>query len=135
VSSGFIVQTIASIINGIDIIPTICNNTNTCGFTSSGAVKNHGNGSETTNQITAKSIMVLARVFFLESNTLTQPMDDKLIWDFFILQIRRRLRPKQHQSPKMNHLRQNKGLILQHRLLCQFCQLGTQNSAFPLVLA
>jgi hypothetical protein len=28
-------------------------------------------------------MMVLARFFFLESNTLAQSMDDKLIWDFF----------------------------------------------------
>jgi hypothetical protein len=96
VSSGFIVQTIANIINGIEIIPTICNNTNTCGLTSSGAAKNHGKGSETTNQIIDKSMMVLARFFFLESNTLAQPMDDKLIWDFFILRTRRHPGPKQH---------------------------------------
>jgi hypothetical protein len=89
------VQTTANIINGIEIIPTICNNTNTCGFASSGAAKNHGNGSETANQIIAKSMMVLTLFFFLESNTLAQSMDDKLIWDFFILRTRRHLGPKQ----------------------------------------
>lgn len=77
------VQTTANIINGIEIIPTICNNTNTCGLTSSGAVKSHGKGSETTNQIIDKSMMVLALFFFLESNVLAQSMVDKLIWDFF----------------------------------------------------
>jgi hypothetical protein len=58
VSSGLIVQTIASTINGIEINPIICSKMYNCGLASSGALKTHGNGSDMTNQIVAKSIIV-----------------------------------------------------------------------------